>query len=211
MRREGRITSGQKKALDSLYPVFGVGTEKIDWTAVFGNTAPVVCEIGFGNGQSLAKMAEQNPGNNFFGIEVYTPGVGSLLSQIQKRKLDNLRLSREDAVQVFETQIARDSLSRVQVFFPDPWHKKRHHKRRLLKRGFLQVIAAALQPGGLLHVATDWVPYAEEVLALLEQMPEFENTCAGFAERPEWRPETKFECRGQRLGHQVNDLLFERV
>ncbi|MBT5559578.1 MAG: tRNA (guanosine(46)-N7)-methyltransferase TrmB, partial [Proteobacteria bacterium] len=170
----------------------------------------VVCEIGFGNGQSLANMAEAAPETNFLGIEVYQPGVGSLLVQVQQRELTNVRVSLDDAVEVFEQQLTEASLSRVQIFFPDPWHKKRHNKRRLINSHFLDTLSRVLKSKGELHIATDWEPYADEVLELLSTNSNFTNTVQAFASRPEWRPLTKYEARGERLGHQVRDILFIR-
>jgi tRNA (guanine-N7-)-methyltransferase len=210
VRREGRITPGQRRALDRQLPLLGVSLEDghLDFAGLFGNANPVVCEIGFGNGQSLANMAEAAPESNFFGIEVYQPGVGSLLVQIQQRELTNVRVSLEDAVEVFEQQLPSGSLSRVQIFFPDPWHKKRHNKRRLINRHFLDTLSRVLTSKGELHIATDWEPYADEVLELLSTSSSFKNTEKAFASRPEWRPLTKYEARGERLGHQVRDILF---
>ena len=210
VRREGRITPGQRRALDRQLPLWGVSLEdgKLDFASLFLNANPVVCEIGFGNGQSLANMAEAAPETNFLGIEVYQPGVGSLLVQIQQNELTNVRVSLDDAVEVFEQQLPSSSLSRVQIFFPDPWHKKRHNKRRLINRRFLDTLSRVLTSTGELHIATDWEPYADEVLELLSTNSNFKNTEQAFVSRPEWRPLTKYEARGERLGHQVRDILF---
>jgi len=212
VRREGRITPGQRRALNRQIPLFGVSLEdkELDFTNVFENGNPVVCEIGFGNGQSLANMAEAAPETNFLGIEVYQPGVGSLLVQVQQRELTNVRVSLDDAVEVFEQQLTEASLSRVQIFFPDPWHKKRHNNRRLINSHFLDTLSRVLKSKGELHIATDWEPYADEVLELLSTNSNFTNTVQAFASRPEWRPLTKYEARGERLGHQVRDILFIR-
>ncbi|MBT5032757.1 MAG: tRNA (guanosine(46)-N7)-methyltransferase TrmB [Proteobacteria bacterium] len=213
VRREGRITSAQKRALEQLFPALGVRLNDgcLSFPSLFKNTNPVVCEIGFGNGQSLVDMAEAEPVVNYFGIEVYRPGVGNLLGQVERRGLKNIRLSLDDAVQVFEQQIPATSLARVQMFFPDPWHKKRHNKRRLINLGFLDELARVIKADGLLHIATDWEPYAEEVLELLTAHTKFENTVATFALRPQWRPITKYEARGHGLGHRVRDILFSRI
>ncbi|MDG2088500.1 MAG: tRNA (guanosine(46)-N7)-methyltransferase TrmB [Arenicellaceae bacterium] len=213
VRREGRITAGQQRALDQQVPLLGVSLAdgKLDFRLLFGDENPVVCEIGFGNGQSLADMAEAAPDSNFLGIEVYQPGVGSLLVQVQQRALNNIRVSLDDAVMVFEQQLSLGSLSRVQIFFPDPWQKKRHIKRRLINRGFLDTLSRVLTSKGELHIATDWEPYADEVLELLNTHSSFENTAKAYAARPNWRPLTKYEARGERLGHQVRDILFVRT
>ena len=178
VRREGRITPGQCRALDQHLPLLGVSLEdgKLDFTGLYGNANPVVCEIGFGNGLSLANMAKAAPEMNFLGIEVYQPGVGSLLVQVQQSQLTNVRVSLDDAVEVFEQQLPSGSLSRVQIFFPDPWHKKRHNKRRLINRYFLDTLSRVLISKGELHVATDWEPYADEVLELLSTNSNFKNT-----------------------------------
>ena len=213
VRREGRITPGQERALEQQFLALGVSLTagRLSFSALFDNTNPVVCEIGFGNGQSLADMAEAAPESNFFGIEVYRPGVGSLLVQVGQRGLNNVRVSLDDAVQVFEQQIPTASLSRVQVFFPDPWHKKRHNKRRLINKGFLDELVRVIEADGVLHIATDWEPYADEVLELLTAHPHFDNTAVTFARRPDWRPLTKYEARGQTLGHRVRDIIFTRT
>jgi tRNA (guanine-N7-)-methyltransferase len=213
VRREGRITAGQQRALDQQLPLLGVslGDGSLDFKSLFGNANPVVCEIGFGNGQSLADMAEATPDTNFLGIEVYQPGVGSLLVQVHKRALNNVRVSLDDAVKVFEEQMLSGSLTRVQIFFPDPWHKKRHNKRRLINSSFLDTLSRVLASKGQLHIATDWEPYADEVLELLTSHSSFENTAKAYVARPERRPLTKYEARGERLGHRVRDILFVRT
>jgi len=178
VKREGKLTGGQKNALEQLWPTHGVdlGDQLLDLTELFGRSAPVVLEIGFGNGLSLAEMAEAHPDMDFFGIEVHRPGVGSCLVQAKKRGLNNLRVSGEDAVLVLNQQIADGSLERVQIFFPDPWHKKRHHKRRLIQPLFVEQVVAKLKPGGQIHVATDWQNYAEHVLAVLSTNKDLRNS-----------------------------------
>jgi tRNA (guanine-N7-)-methyltransferase len=180
VKREGKLTGGQKNALDQLWPTHGVdlGDQQLDLTALFGRTAPIVLEIGFGNGLSLADMAETHRDMDFFGIEVHRPGVGSCLVQAKKRALNNIRVSGEDAVLVLNQQIADRSLERVQIFFPDPWHKKRHHKRRLIQPAFVEQLVAKLKPGGQIHVATDWQNYAEYVLAVLTSNKDLNNSVA---------------------------------
>jgi tRNA (guanine-N7-)-methyltransferase len=213
VKREGRITRGQQRALDELWPAYGVtpGTP-VDFESLFGRTAPRILEIGFGNGEALAEIAGQQPEHDFIGIEVHRPGVGHLLQLLEKRGLSNVRIYNADAVKVLTECIPDDSLDRLLLFFPDPWHKKRHHKRRIVQPGFVQLIARKLRHGGIFHMATDWQDYAEHALAVLQASGDFRN-CAGkgnFSAKPEYRPSTKFEQRGQRLGHGVWDLLFER-
>ena len=195
-----------------MYPQYGVapGSGLIDWVNLFGGDAPVIMEIGFGNGQSLADMAESNPGRNFFGAEVYRPGLGSLLVQVRERALTNVRVSGEDAVDLLTDRVPTESLHRLQIFFPDPWHKKRHHKRRLIQTEFVAMATQRLRPGGLFHVATDWEPYAEHILEVMEAEPELINSGERFAARPGHRPQTKYERRGERLGHSVWDVIFQR-
>jgi tRNA (guanine-N7-)-methyltransferase len=210
--RAGRMGSGQVRALAALAPRFVLPFQAmpLDAWAVFGRNAPLVVEIGFGMGQATAQIAAMQPGTDFIGIEVHAPGVGALLQRIDEAGLANLRLVRHDAVAVLEQMIAPASLAGVQVFFPDPWHKKKHHKRRLIQPAFVALIASRLAPGGRLHCATDWQPYAEQMLAVLTAEPSLANTCEGFAPRPDYRPLTKFEQRGLSLGHGVWDLVFTR-
>ncbi|MBK1702225.1 tRNA (guanosine(46)-N7)-methyltransferase TrmB [Thiococcus pfennigii] len=213
--REGRLTAAQERAFATLWPRFGIDWQPgrpLDLPAAFGNDRPVVLEIGFGNGESLATMAEQAPGRNFLGIEVHRPGVGHLLLEIERRGLTNLRLLRHDAVEVLARGLAPASLAGVQLFFPDPWPKTRHHKRRILTPAFVERLARVIAPGGTLHCATDWEPYAEQMLEILSASEPFENTAGPgrYAERPPTRPLTRFEQRGQRLGHPVRDLIFRR-
>jgi tRNA (guanine-N7-)-methyltransferase len=177
---------------------------------VFGRRAPVVLEIGFGMGETTAEIAAAHPHVDFVGVEVHRPGVGALLRRVEAANLANVRVIRHDAVEVVGAMIAPDSLTGIHVYFPDPWPKKRHHKRRLLQAPFVHALAQRLVKGGYLHVATDWAPYAEDVLAALAGEPLLVNRAPAYAERPPWRPQTKFERRGVALGHPVFDLLFER-
>ncbi len=215
VRREGRLTPGQERALTNLWPQFGVNesTETIDLNNLFGRKAPKVLEIGFGNGASLAEMAKAHPENDYLGVEVHRPGVGQLLMHIEEHELTNLRVACTDAVELLKQRIFDNSLSRVQLYFPDPWHKKRHHKRRIIQPEFVTLLAQKLKPTGHLHMATDWEHYAEQMLNDLSGSDAFKNTSPDntFIPRPEYRPLTKFEQRGLRLGHGVWDLLFERV
>jgi tRNA (guanine-N7-)-methyltransferase len=211
--RQGRFSRGQQRAYAELLPRFGIGyrLELLDLAREFGRDAPVVAEIGFGMGETTADIAAGNPARDYLAIEVHTPGVGSLLKHIEERAIGNIRIVQHDAVEVLRDMVPAGSLAAIHVFFPDPWPKKRHHKRRLLQPEFVALAATRLVPGGLLHVATDWQEYAEQVLAVLSAEPGLRNTAAGFAARPPWRPETKFERRGLKLGHGVWDLLFTRT
>lgn len=215
VRREGRLTSGQQRALDECWPRFGLAADgaPLDLDATFGRRACRVLEIGFGNGESLATMAAAAPATDFIGIEVHRPGVGHLLMRIDALALDNVRVFCADAVEVLERRIPDASLDRLQAFFPDPWHKKRHHKRRLIQPDIVALFARKLAAGGVLHLATDWENYAEHMLDVLRQAPAFANRSADgdYCARPDYRPLTKFESRGQRLGHGVWDLLFTRL
>jgi len=214
VRRQGRITLGQNTALETLWPVFGLDPGlPFNPREAFGRDAPLVLEIGFGNGDSLAQMALAAPERDFLGIEVHRPGVGHLLLKAQALGLHNVRVYCADAVEIVRERIAENSLDGAQVFFPDPWHKKRHHKRRLINADFAALLAARLKPEGVLHCATDWEPYAEQMLAVLEGCPDLLNQAGpgNFSDRPAHRPLTKFETRGQRLGHRVQDLLFEKI
>lgn len=213
VKREGKITSGQQAAIERLWPNYGVdlAAHTLDLAVLFGRDAYRVLEIGFGNGLSLAEMAEQYPQQDYFGIEVHRPGVGSLLVQVGKRALENVRVSLDDAVEVINQQIPAASFDRVQIFFPDPWHKKRHHKRRLIQANFVAQLCSKLKPGGIVHVATDWENYAEHILAVLNAEPTLENTVTDYAPKPDYRPHTKYEERGKRLGHGVWDLVFRKL
>lgn len=214
--REGRLTVAQERAFAELWPTHGLdwvpGTE-IDFAQLFGNTRPVVLEIGFGNGDSLAEMAARDPGRNWLGIEVHRPGVGHLLLEIERAAIQNLKVIRHDAVEVLTLGIPQASLDAVQLFFPDPWPKKRHHKRRILSPDLIALLAKRIRPGGIFHAATDWEHYARQMLQTLEEASDrFLNTAGPgcFAPRPAHRPLTKFEQRGERLGHAVRDLVFVR-
>ena len=210
--RAGRTTEGQAKALSELGPRFVLpyAAQPLDFPGVFGRTAPVVFEIGFGMGDATAKIAEALPDTDFIGCEVHEPGVGSLLKQIGERGLNNLRIVQHDAVEVLEHMIRPGSLAGVHIYFPDPWHKKRHHKRRLIQPPFVADLVRHLAPGGYIHCATDWEPYAQQMLEVLSADPDLVNTAEGFAEKPAYRPLTKFENRGLRLGHGVWDLVFRK-
>jgi tRNA (guanine-N7-)-methyltransferase len=211
--RQGRMTPAQRCAFELLLPRYGLAFEQspLDFAKVFGRTAPVVLEIGFGMGETTAAIAAAHPDQDFLGVEVHAPGVGSLLRRVDASRLTNVRVIRHDAVEVVEQMIPLASLAGVHVFFPDPWPKKRHHKRRLLQPGFVHALAERLVAGGYLHAATDWAPYADAILATFAEEVLLENTAAGFAPRPAWRPQTKFESRGEKLGHAVADIVFRRV
>ena len=206
------MSPAQQRACDELLPRFGVpfAEHPLDFALLFGRQAPVVLEIGFGMGETTAAIAAAHPETDFLAIEVHLPGVGALLRRIDAARLTNVRIVRHDAVEVVDRMIPLASLAGIHVFFPDPWPKKRHHKRRLLSRVFVRELAERLALGGYLHVATDWAPYAEEILATLGAEPLLHNRSEGYAARPQWRPQTRFELRGIRLGHPVFDLVFER-
>jgi tRNA (guanine-N7-)-methyltransferase len=212
--RQGRLTPGQERAFETLWPRFGIEFtgQSLDLPSLFGNDHPVYLEIGFGNGDSLAQMAAANPDNNYLGIEVHSPGVGHLLLKIEELGLGNIRIIRHDAVEIITKGVSNQALAGAFLFFPDPWHKKRHHKRRILQPAFLQQLARVIRPGGTFHAATDWENYAEHMMQVLSESPEFENSlgAGNYSERPDYRPLTKFEQRGQRLGHGVWDLIFRR-
>ena len=210
--RSGRITEAQERALVELWPKYGVEfiPQPLDPVTLFGRDAPRILEIGFGNGENLLALAAAQPGTDCIGIDVHRPGVGRLLLALETHKLTNVRVICHDAVEVLERQIPAGFLREILILFPDPWPKKRHHKRRLLQAAFTHALARRLQHGGYLHVATDWAPYAEDILATLRSEPLLVNRADGFAERPPWRPQTKFEARGARLGHAAIDLVFSR-
>ena len=210
--RPGRMGPGQARALAELGPRFVLPyvPEVTDFAVAFGRRAPLVLEIGFGMGDATAAIAAARPETDYLGIEVHPPGVGALLKQIGENGLTNLRIVRHDAVEVLEHMIAPASLAGVHLFFPDPWHKARHHKRRLVQPDFVRLLASRLRAGATLHCATDWEPYATQMLAVLSAEPELVNTAEGFAARPALRPLTKFENRGLGLGHGVWDLVFEK-
>jgi len=212
--RTGRITAGQQQATERLRPQYGLQLEDglLDREAVFGRHAPLVFEIGFGMGASLITMAKAAPELDFIGVEVHPPGVGNILRQIDAEGLRNLRIYQADANEVLQRCIADGALHRIQIYFPDPWHKKRHNKRRLVQAPFVQQLLPKLESGGKLHLATDWQPYAEQMLAVLSAAAGYRNCFgAGCWASEHARPETKFEVRGQKLGHGVWDLLFEKT
>jgi len=216
VRREGRMTTGQKKALEKYWGRYGVDVETgkiLDLFCLFDRVAPVWLEIGFGNGDALVSIAQQHPEINLLGVEVYRPGVGHLFNRVAKLALSNVRVICDNAITVFEHAIPDQSLDRVLLFFPDPWPKKRHHKRRLVQPEFARLVRAKLKSGAIFHMATDWEDYAHYALAVLSKTPGFENLAGQgrFAERPDYRAVTKFEQRGLRLGHGVWDLFFKSV
>lgn len=211
--RGGRLTPAQQKAMDRLWPRYGLKIEagRIDQVALFGREAPLVFEVGFGMGEALLEMASQHPEEDHIGVDVHPPGIGNILRGIEERGLENLRVYEHDAKEVLRDCVAEQQLDRVQVFFPDPWHKKKHHKRRIIQPDFVQLVRSRLKPGGILHVATDWEHYAEHIMTVLTGAEGFENRFGegAFATQHD-RPPTKFERRGQRLGHGVWDMIFRR-
>ena len=211
--RQRRMSVAQQRAHDNLKAVYGIpyAIQPLDLAATFGRDAPKILEIGFGMGDATAAIASAHPENDYLGIEVHSPGVGSLLNQIQECALANLRIIQHDAVEVLRDMIPDASLAGVHIFFPDPWHKKRHNKRRLIKHDFVALIARKLAPGGYLHCATDWEDYAIQILVVLSGEPALTNTADGYAPRPDYRPLTKFEQRGLRLGHGVWDIVFKKT
>ncbi|MDE2253217.1 MAG: tRNA (guanosine(46)-N7)-methyltransferase TrmB [Betaproteobacteria bacterium] len=210
--RTGRTTRGQERALAELGPRFVLPyrASEMDWDTVFGRGGPKILEVGFGMGEATARIAQTHPDRNFIGVEVHTPGVGALLLRIETLGLTNQRIVQHDAVDVLRDMVAPNSLAGVHVYFPDPWHKKRHHKRRLIQPAFVNLLSSRLEPGGYVHCATDWEPYAQHMLEVMLANANLMNTADGFAPRPAWRPPSKFEQRGLRLGHGVWDLLFVR-
>jgi tRNA (guanine-N7-)-methyltransferase len=210
--RQGRMSPAQERALTSLLPLYGVpyAPALLDFAAAFGRTAPTILEIGFGMGETTAAMAAARPEHDFLGLEVHGPGVGALLNRIAAAHLTNVRVIQHDAVEVLQQMIPGNSLAGVHVYFPDPWPKKRHHKRRLLQPSFVRAIAQRLAPGGYIHAATDWEEYAQDILATFTEEPLLANSADGFAPQPDWRPQTKFETRGRKLGHGVRDIVFRR-
>ena len=215
--RSSRMTESQQKGFDQHFPQWGLKSEEaglVDWQATFSNQNPLVLEIGFGMGDSLAQMAEESPDLNFIGVEVHPPGVGRLLSLIDKKQLNNLRVFNEDVMHVFERSLANESLSRVNIYFPDPWHKTKHNKRRLIQSQFVRLIAQKLKPKGVLHIATDWEDYALQIMRFMQNEDEYTNVAGegGYVNAADWgRPETKFERRGRKLGHGVWDLVFQKT
>ncbi|WP_434525606.1 tRNA (guanosine(46)-N7)-methyltransferase TrmB [Photorhabdus asymbiotica] len=215
VRRQGRLTNRQQQALDNLWSKMGVEyqAEKLDMGALFGREAAIVLEIGFGMGASLVTMANQNPEKNFLGIEVHMPGVGACLASAENEAISNLRVMCHDAIEVLENMIPDNSLEMVQLFFPDPWHKARHNKRRIVQPPFAELIKSKLKVGGIFHMATDWQPYAEHMLEVMNSVDNYLNLSENgdYVPRPSSRPITKFELRGQRLGHGVWDIMYKRI
>ena len=214
VRREGRLTPGQQRALTELWPLYGIelSDQPLVFNTIFGNNNPVTLEIGFGNGESLVTMAAAAPERNFLGIEVHRPGVGNMLIQSQRQELSNIRVMREDAVDILSTMIPDQSLDCVQIFFPDPWHKKRHNKRRLIQTEFMHLLARKQPIAATLHFATDWQDYAEHTIEIIEHDQSYRQVTAAtdYHRRPAFRPETKFERRGQKLGHKIWDIIYQR-
>ncbi len=210
--REGRMTPAQQRAFETLWSRFGLDYrgEARDFAAEFARHAPLVLEIGFGNGEALAWASEHDPARDYLGVEVHGPGVGRLMNALAARDAGNVRLYRHDAVEVLEREIAPGSLAEARIWFPDPWHKKRHNKRRIIQPAFVAMLASRMAPHGLLHLATDWQAYAEHMLEVMEAAPDWSNQVGAgqFAAKPDWRIETHFERRGMKLGHGVWDLLY---
>ena len=215
VKREGRLTHGQERAINELFPQYGLVLQDklLNLDDVFQRSAPRILEIGFGNGTSLSEMAQNNPEQDYIGIEVHRPGVGNLLAQIEKSGLTNLRVINDDGVDVLKQMIPDNTLDAVYLFFADPWHKKRHHKRRIVQKEFVQLLRKKLKVGGVFHMATDWEHYAEHMMQVMNESEGFKNTAGQdqYLPRPDYRPLTKFEQRGQRLGHGVWDLIFKKV
>ena len=215
VKRSGRLSKAQSIGLNELWNDYGINLngKLLNFEELFLNQNNVTLEVGFGNGDSLLEMAIQQPNQNFLGIEVYEAGVGRLINEANKNQLVNLKIIKDDAVEVLNDNIPDDSISHFQLFFPDPWHKKRHHKRRIVQTSFLDLLTKKLKNNGIVHIATDWENYAEHIMELLESHSHFKN-CAGdhiYSERPEQRPLTKFENRGQKLGHGVWDIIFTNL
>lgn len=210
--RQGRVSNAQQRAHDTLLPRYGIpfSPGAIDLDRLFGRSAPKILEIGFGMGETTAEIAAGHPGNDYLGIEVHTPGVGGLLKRIAELGLANVRIIQHDAVEVLTHMIPPSTLDGAHIFFPDPWPKKRHHKRRLIQPAFIALLVDRMKPGAYLHVATDWQEYAGQILAVLAAEPRLLNTADGYAPRPDYRPQTKFESRGLKLGHGVWDVVFRR-
>jgi len=210
--RQGRVSPGQKRAVDTLMPRYGIqyAAQPLGLDQAFGRAAPKILEIGFGMGDSTATIALAHPANDYLCLEVHTPGVGNLLKLIDAQQITNIRIIQHDAVEVMRDMLGDETLDGVHIFFPDPWHKARHNKRRLIQAPFIAALVQKLKPGGYIHVATDWQDYAEQVLRVLNEEILLENTAENYAPRPAYRPLTKFEQRGLRLGHGVWDLVFRR-
>ena len=208
--RQGRLSNAQRRACDTLLPRFGIVFQQniLDLEKVFGRQAPKILEIGFGMGESTATIAHSNPHNDYLGLEVHTPGVGSLLNKIESLGLTNMRIIQHDAVEILRYMLPLESLDGIHIFFPDPWPKARHHKRRLIQLGLVRRLCECLKPGGYIHIATDWEDYAIHILQVLQQESCLRNSANDFSPRPDYRPVTKFEQRGVRLGHNVWDLIF---
>lgn len=215
VRREGRITKAQSRALVELWPEYGIDPveDMLDFKQIYGRDVPNIVEIGFGDGSALVAMAADNPQCNFLGIEVYRPGVGSLLLKLKQHGILNVRVMMDNAAMIMQESIGKDCLSKILIFFPDPWPKKRHNKRRLLQRSFLSTMVERLSQGGYLHIATDWEDYASSIMSLLEHEPRLCNISSSnqFVERPLYRPQTKYELRGTSQGHRVWDVMFKRI
>jgi len=213
--RKGRLTVAQQLALDELWPHYGIERTDtlLDFDDHFDRPGEVIVEIGFGNGESTWRMAQQEPEKNFIGIEVHEPGVGQLLMALEKHEIENVRIACEDAVPFLKSRIAEGSLAGVRIYFADPWPKKRHHKRRIIQSEFVALLARCIARDGILHLATDWQPYAEHILEVMQSNPDFVNLSptGDYCETPDWRPRTKYEKRGERLGHEVRDLLYQRT
>ena len=211
--RQGRVSNAQQRAHAALLPKFGIpyAAHLIDLDQAFGRRAPKVLEIGFGMGETTATLAAQHPENDYLGIEVHTPGVGSLLKRIAELGLENVRIIQHDAVDVLRDMIAPSTFDAAHIFFPDPWPKKRHHKRRLIQPPLISLLCERMKPGAHIHVATDWQDYAEQILAVMSAEQRLVNTAPDYAPRPGYRPQTKFETRGLKLGHGVWDIIFRRV
>lgn len=215
VRRQGRLTVAQNFALEKYLPKFGLQASNgvFDFAQIYQREAATHLEIGFGNGESVANMAATHPENNYLGVEVHRPGVGNLLQQIKQQELSNVRVMSDDVFDVLLNNIADNSLAAVYIYFPDPWHKRCHVKRRIVNPVFVEMLAAKMQTNGLLHMATDWKDYAKHMLQVMHDMPQFKNRAGvdNYSARPEWRTLTKFEKRGQRLGHDVWDLMFSKI
>jgi tRNA (guanine-N7-)-methyltransferase len=211
--RQGRISNAQRRAHADLLPLYGVpfSPEALDLGRLFGRAAPKILEIGFGMGETTAGIAREHPENDYLGIEVHTPGVGSLLKRLADLGLTNVRVIQHDAVEVLRDMIAPEALDAVHIFFPDPWPKKRHHKRRMIQPPFVALLVSRMKAGAYLHLATDWEDYARQMLDVLAAEPALENTAPAYAARPDTRPQTKFERRGLNLGHRVWDLVFRKT
>ncbi|WP_051532295.1 tRNA (guanosine(46)-N7)-methyltransferase TrmB [Brackiella oedipodis] len=214
VHHRSHLSPAQKNAMDELMPQWGLAFQKtsLDFAQVFARQAPTILEIGFGMGESTLKIAQTRADENFIGVEVYNAGVGALLRKIKAHDVENIRIIQHDAVEVLEHMIAPQSLDGVHIYFPDPWPKKRHHKRRLIQADFVALLATRLKPGGYLHCATDWQDYAEQMLAVLNAEPSLQNKASdnGYSVKPDYRPQTKFETRGLRLGHGVWDLVYSK-